>query len=271
VRRPNPSPANDATPNHLSYSSFFEEDKHSCFSVISNIFLDFITAIAWIGVAIYFVIFGGGFVIMYSVVVRRRRDRLLECYKSKGIEEVGTVLCRQGHTKGILVVQYTVDEQMYKKQLAVPFHMVRNGFVHHAEYEAVSDDPDLLYINANPYSATLKCQIDNPQHENKLFRKKVWWGLCIMTIQVFFITLLIGAASMLDRAQSFFLLAGIVCSGEVVFGLLGACIHQKFFYERELLWGAKRVFPISKDSSFPRFRLNSQKTYKFAPSVEDCE
>jgi hypothetical protein len=62
-----------------------------------------------------------------------------------------------------------------------------------------------------------------------------------MIIQVFSITFFIGV-SMLDRAQSFFLLAGIVCSGEVVFGLLGACIHQKFFYERELLilWGDKK-------------------------------
>ena len=244
--------ANDATPKHLSYSDFFDEGKHSCtaFLVISNIVLDSITVVAWIGVAIYFATFGGGYMIMYSLAVSRWRNKLLKRYDSEqGAQVLGSVVRRQGNLgKGAVIVQYTIDGQMYKTRLLVPFHMVRSGCAqHHREYEAISDDPELQYIYNYPASATLKCQIDNPQHERGSFLKKFCGGLYAMTIQIFIVTLFLGVSIELDVDQ-LFVLAGILCSCHSVFGLVGASIHHKFFFKKDLLWGAKRVSPRATES-----------------------
>ena len=87
--------ADDAMPKYMSYSIFVDEGKHSFFSVISNIVLDLITAVACIGCLIYFIIFGGGF-IMYSLVVVRWEDKLLHRYESESTQVVGSIVCRQG-------------------------------------------------------------------------------------------------------------------------------------------------------------------------------
>lgn len=242
--------ANDATPKHLSYSDFFDEGTHSCFSVISNIVLDFITVVAWIGVAIYFAIFGGGYIIMYSLVVFRWRNKLLKHYESEqGIRVSGAVACRQGSFgEGVVIVKYTIDGQMYKTRLLVPYHMVRVGCAQHRrEYETIPDDPVLLYIYDYPSSATLKCQIDNQEHERKRFLKLIGGGLYVMTLQIFLFTLILGASIELDWDQVF-LLTGILCSFQFIFGLVGASIHHKLFFKRDLLWGAKRVSPRATES-----------------------
>ena len=249
--------ADDATPKYVSYGSFFDEGKHSFFSVISNIVLDLTTVVAWIGFAIYFLIFGGGYMLMDSLVMARWREKILQKilqrYESESTQVVGSVVCRQGQT---LIVQYEVDAHVYKKRLIVPSHMVRTGCLHHRhESETVPDDPDILYLTDNPASATLKCQIDNPQHEKERFRKKICGGIFVMIIQLGFATLFIGIPILIQQenfdqtsgnpfgTQLFMLLPGILLACHIIFGCICAYIHYEFFFKRELLWGAKRVFP----------------------------
>merc|ERR1712194_885203 len=111
----------------------------------------------------------------------------------------------------------------YKTRLLVPYHMVRVGCAQHRrEYETIPDDPVLLYIYDYPSSATLKCQIDNQEHERKRFLKLIGGGLYVMTLQIFLFTLILG--------------------------LVGASIHHKLFFKRDLLWGAKRVSPRATES-----------------------
>merc|ERR1712071_264676 len=161
----------------------------------------------------------------------------------------GAVACRQGSFgEGGVIVKYTIDGQMSKTRLLVPYHMVRVGCAQHRrEYETIPDDPVLLYIYDYPSSATLKCQIDNQEHERKRFLKLIGGGLYVMTLQIFLFTLILGASIELDWDQVF-LLTGILCSFQFIFGLVGASIHHKLFFKRDLLWGAKRVSPRATES-----------------------
>jgi len=267
--------ADDATPKYVSYSDFFDEGKHSCFSVISSIFLDFITVVAWISFVIYLFIFGGGYMIMYSLVVARWRYKILQRYESESTQVVGSIVCRQGHANSAVIVQYNVDAQVYKKRLIVPSHMVKVGCFHRHEYETVPDDPDLLYITHDPASATLKCQIDNPQHESKTFRKHLCGGLCVTIMQVGFTTLYGGMIIQNNVFMSsgdpygtelFILLAGILLACHITFGFIGACIHYEFFFKRELLWGAKRVFPRATEND--EVLLDEEQELGIAVSLE---
>lgn len=266
VARRNSSSPDIKTPDHLSYFDLVGEPKHSVLFVLSTICLDLATAVAWICVAIYFVIFGGGYIIMYSVVVSRWRYQLLKCYESNAIQELGTVISRQGHT---LIVRYKVDEQLYKKRLLVPYHMVRSGCSHRQEHEIVPDSPDLLYINGNPASAILKCEIDNSIHQRKRFQKGVFAGVYVMLIQVYLVTFIVGAIFELEGHESFLLLAGTFCSCELVFGLVGACIHHTFVYKKDLLFGAKRVLPRATENDEV---LDEEQELDIGVSLgEDCD
>mmetsp|Transcript_27816 Transcript_27816/g.45651 ORF Transcript_27816/g.45651 Transcript_27816/m.45651 type:complete len:119 (+) Transcript_27816:1329-1685(+) len=48
--------------------------------------------------------------------------------------------------------------------------------------------------------------------------------------------------------QPFILLAGILLACHIILGFIGACIHYDFFFKRELLHGAKRVFPRAEEN-----------------------
>mmetsp|Transcript_29708 Transcript_29708/g.54794 ORF Transcript_29708/g.54794 Transcript_29708/m.54794 type:complete len:298 (+) Transcript_29708:890-1783(+) len=245
----------------MSYSNFFDEGKHSCFSVISSIFLDFITVVAWISFVIYLFIFGGGYMIMYSLVVARWREKILQRYESESTQVLGSIICRQKLQPllGInlwfpkaVIVQYKVDTQVYKKRLVVPSH--------------IPDDETVLYIMGIPASATLKCQIDYRQEEREKIRKDTRRGLLCILVQVGFTTFVSGMLIQSNfttytfgggygiispeayDTQPFILLAGILLACHIILGFIGACIHYDFFFKRELLHGAKRVFPRAEEN-----------------------
>ena len=115
-----------AAPKHVSYQEFCQEDTHSFLFVIRTILQDVGIVLGTIVALVYFVVLGGGCIIMYSLVIAKWINRQLERYESNGDTVSGSVVCRQHNNE--VIVQYQVDGQMYKKRLKAPLRLVTHGW-----------------------------------------------------------------------------------------------------------------------------------------------
>lgn len=240
-----------ALPKHVSYQEFFHQDGHSCLFVVRNIlFVFFVLVPATILVFAYILVLGGGYDVMSCLVTSKWKTKLLETYESSSSTTSGTIVCRQPND--MMVVQYHVGDQAYKKRLEAPYLMAQNSNPccgrKRLEEDTVPDNPELLYLTNLPTSAFFKNRIDNRNEEAKYMRKRMRRGLFVMIIQVGLATLMCGLAlsnnsTYATEAAPFLVVAGICIACHIVFGLLGACIHYRSVFRKVLLYGAKKVNP----------------------------
>lgn len=231
---------------NISYDELFKEEKMTCCFVTGTLLRDVVGIPVSVLLAhVYILLFGSGYMIMYVLTVSGKRAGVLSTYNSSSSAASvnGSVICRRQRFTFQVIVQYTVDSKTFKKLFRLKTL---------EECESIPDDPELRVLMDRPASAELKCLIDKRQEEEErdVTKKTVGGLLGILFILLptsFFVDFFMGSSpastgniySVDGRRVA--IVAGICIGLNVILGYIGANIHYRFFFLRNLFYGAKEI------------------------------